>query len=88
MRSDDPPSAAPDQHSLIATLTAMIENEATEDPSEVEVPTANTPDVDELEDRLRDLQSAMDQIQSGDLDAAERGIEALEGQMKSTRDRT
>ncbi len=44
------------------------------------------PSVDELEDRLRDLQGAMDKIQSGDLDAAERAIESLEQRMETTRD--
>ena len=48
--------------------------------------TSSTPDVDELENRLRDLQGAMDQIQTGDLDAAEQAIEALEQRMKSTRE--
>ncbi len=51
-----------------------------------EAPTSASPDVDELEDRLRDLQGAMDQIQTGDLDAAEQAIEALEQRMESTRD--
>jgi TolA-binding protein len=51
-----------------------------------EAPTPVSPDVDELEDRLRDLQGAMDQIQTGDLDAAEQAIEALEHRMESTRD--
>lgn len=41
------------------------------------------PGVDELEDRLRDLQGAMDKIQSGDLDAAEQAIETLEQRMGS-----
>lgn len=49
-------------------------------------PTSSSPDVDELENRLRDLQGAMDQIQTGDLDAAEQAIEALEQRMESTRD--
>lgn len=47
--------------------------------------TTGTPDVDELEDRLRDLQGAMDQLQSGDLDAAERAIEALEARVETLR---
>lgn len=46
----------------------------------------DTPTVDELESRLRDLQGAMDQLQSGELDAAEQAIESLEGRMNSTRD--
>jgi hypothetical protein len=44
------------------------------------------PSVDHLEDRLRDLQGAMEQIQSGDLDGAEQAIEALEQRMETTRD--
>jgi|GEM_PF-2387994 len=44
------------------------------------------PSVDELEERLRDLQGAMDKIQSGDLDAAERAIESLEQGMETARD--
>ncbi|MFT7476408.1 MAG: hypothetical protein ACI81L_003361 [Verrucomicrobiales bacterium] len=46
----------------------------------------DAPNVDELEGRLHDLQSAMDQIQVGDLDAAERAIEALEDRIGSARD--
>jgi len=42
----------------------------------------DTPTVDALEAQLRDLQGAMDQLQSGDLDAAERTIEALEESMR------
>lgn len=52
----------------------------------VEATTDPVPDVDELEDRLRDLQGAMDHLQTGDLDGAERAIEALEERMESTRD--
>lgn len=64
----------------------MSEHEAPEDLNEQGAHASSSPDVDELEDRLRDLQGAMDQIQTGDLDAAERAIEALEGRMESTRD--
>lgn len=64
----------------------MSEHEVPEDLSEQEAPPSSSPDVDALEDRLRDLQGAMDQIQTGDLDAAERAIEALEARMESTRD--
>ncbi len=63
----------------------MIEHDADGDVVE-EPPTSASPDVDELEDRLRDLQGAMDQIQTGDLDAAEHAIEALEQRMGSARD--
>lgn len=52
----------------------------------VDATAAPVPDVDELEDRLRDLQGAMDHLQTGDLDGAERAIEALEERMESTRD--
>lgn len=45
---------------------------------------ANTPDVDDLQARLADLQAAMDQLQSGDLDAAEAAIEQLEKAMAGT----
>ena len=44
------------------------------------------PNVDELEGRLRDLQSAMEQLQTGDLDGAERAVEALEDRIGSQRD--
>ena len=42
--------------------------------------------VDELEGRLSDLQGAMDQLQSGDLDGAEQAIEALEARVLGTAD--
>ena len=48
--------------------------------------TADTPDVDELEVRLADLQSAMDQLQAGDLDGAEAAVAALEEQLAATRE--
>ncbi len=54
--------------------------------AEQAAPEDGGPSVDELEDRLRDLQGAMDKIQSGDLDAAERAIESLEQRMETTRD--
>ena len=47
--------------------------------------TAKVPDVDELEIRLADLQSAMDQLQSGDLDGAEAAVTALEQQLAAAR---
>ena len=47
---------------------------------------ASSPGVDELEDRLHDLQVAMDQIEAGDLDEAERAIELLEERIASSRD--
>ena len=46
--------------------------------SSAATPQDDAPNVDELEDRLRDLQGAMDKIQAGDLDEAERAIEVLE----------
>lgn len=59
-------------------------------PDDVEEPAADdqaaVPHVDELEDRVRDLQGAMDQLQSGDLDGAERAIEALEDRISTRRD--
>jgi uncharacterized protein involved in exopolysaccharide biosynthesis len=45
-----------------------------------------SPGVDELENRLRELQIAMDQIEAGDLDEAERAIELLEDRIASQRD--
>ena len=44
-----------------------------------------SPGVDELEIRLADLQSAMDQLQSGDLDGAEAAVAALEQQLAASR---
>ncbi len=68
----------------------MYENDPTTVPDDVEEPAAvDTPsatNVDELEDRLRDLQTAMDQLQTGDLDGAERAIETLEDRIGSRRD--
>lgn len=46
--------------------------------------TADAPNVDELQARLAELQTAMDQLQSGDLDAAEAAIEQLEKAMAGT----
>lgn len=65
----------------------MTEHDADDDDVVAEEPPPSTsPSVDELENRLRDLQGAMDQLQTGDLDAAEQSIEALEQRMGSTRD--
>ena len=47
---------------------------------------AGAPDVDELETRLADLQSAMDQLQAGDLDGAEAAVAALEQQLAASRE--
>lgn len=63
--------------------TPEIEVVADEAESSTEAPaaapeTAGGLSVDELESHLGDLQGAMDQLQSGDLDAAERAIESLE----------
>lgn len=68
------PSEAPEVTDDVATID-LTEN-----------PTGDGPTVDALESQLRDLQGAMDQLQSGDLDAAERTIEALEQSVGSTRD--
>lgn len=46
---------------------------------------ADSPTVDALEEQLGRLQGAMDKLQSGDLDGAERSIEALEQQMSNLR---
>lgn len=48
-------------------------------------PDADSPSVDALEDQLGKLQGAMDRLQAGDLDGAERTIEALEQQMSGLR---
>jgi len=66
-----------------ATATQAADNTPTgPDDSSAEA----TETVDELEDRVRDLQGAMEKIQSGDLDGAEQAIEALEERIASTRD--
>lgn len=70
------PDEAPEQED--ALVEAQVE--------QVEPTAAPVPDVNELEDRLRDLQGAMEHLQTGDLDGAERAIEALEERMESTRD--
>lgn len=62
------------------TMPAGLEDSSAAEDNAVEE------NVDELEDRVRDLQGAMERIQSGDLDGAERAIEALEQRMGSTRD--
>ena len=70
-------------------LDVIEENADEETPSavaEVDGPNVEGPSVDALEDRLRDLQGAMDKLQSGDLDAAEQAINTLEQQMETTRD--
>lgn len=45
----------------------------------------SSPGVDELHDRLRALQVAMDQLEAGDLDEAERAIDLLEDRIASLR---
>jgi hypothetical protein len=68
----------------------MYDDDPTTLPDGVEEPAAKeqppVPNVDELEDRLRDLQSAMEQLQTGDLDGAEHAIEALEDRIGSRPD--
>ena len=44
-------------------------------------PETSIPEVDELEERLRDVDAAMDLLQAGELDAAEAAIEALESRV-------
>ena len=44
-------------------------------------PETSIPEVDELEERLRDVDAAMELLQSGELDAAEAAIEALESRV-------
>jgi soluble cytochrome b562 len=48
-----------------------------EETSDME-PDTSIPEVNELEERLRDVDAAMELLQSGELDAAEAAIEALE----------
>ena len=90
--------AGPAEPSGAVDPSASIENAGPAEPSDVEDPSAsiehagpaepsdvvNT--VDELEGRLSDLQGAMDQLQSGDLDGAEQAIEALEARVLGTAD--
>jgi len=45
---------------------------------------ASIPEVDELEERLRDVDAAMELLQAGELDAAEAAIEALESRVDRT----
>jgi len=51
-----------------------------EETSDIE-PETSIPEVDELEERLRDVDAAMELLQSGELDAAEAAIEALENRV-------
>ena len=55
----------------------MNDEEISEETSDIE-PETSIPEVDELEERLRDVDAAMELLQSGELDAAEAAIEALE----------
>ena len=58
---------------------------AASDPSVQSITEQSTaPGVDDLQARLAELQGAMHQLQSGDLDAAEAAIDALENAMAAT----
>lgn len=74
--SEPEASAAPSEDTIdVADVEAVIDLDAGE-----------TPDVDELQGRLADLQGAMDQLQSGDLDGAEATIASLEKAMAAAKD--
>ena len=64
---------------------AQSESPAAQAPPTVDVGAGETPSVDELQGRLADLQGAMDQLQSGDLDGAEATIAALEEAMATSK---
>lgn len=89
MESKDSETTDPDVEQTSAepaeTVDAVDAPEATET-VDLTDPLDDGPSVDALESQLRDLQGAMDQLQSGDLDAAERTIEALEQSVGGTRD--
>ncbi len=59
--------------------------DAAEETPVVDLDAGETPSVDELQVRLADLQGAMDQLQSGDLDGAEETIAALEEAMATSK---
>lgn len=61
------------------------EAETTPPMPSVDLAAGDTPSVDELQGRLADLQGAMDQLQSGDLDGAEATIAALEEAMATSK---
>ena len=46
--------------------------------------TGDMPSVDELEGRLNDVESAMNQLQAGELDSAEAAIDTLAGQVEGS----
>ncbi len=69
----------------IETAETISEDTLTEEHAEAE---AEAPSVDELQDRLGELQSAMDQLQAGDLDGAEATIASLEQAMTVGRQET
>lgn len=90
--SETPESEAPetqpahDDAAVAASASTRSDAEVSAD-SEPEVvidlEAGDTPSVDELQGRLAELQGAMDQLQSGDLDGAEATIASLEQAMAS-----
>ena len=67
-----------------AEAAAPVETPEPSTPTDADVP-EDGPSVDQLQDRLGELQSAMDQLQSGDLDGAEATIASLEQALADAR---
>lgn len=66
------------------TVPEQVETDGVEHVVDDVVEADDTPSVDELQGRLAELQGAMDQLQSGDLDGAEATIASLEQAMSAT----
>lgn len=73
-----------ESQTAVHNLTADSSEQAEASPP-VEGPEVESPSVDELQGRLADLQSAMDQLQAGDLDGAEATIASLEKALDDAR---
>lgn len=78
--AETPPVPSP-----AAPVSEVAQESASLAPAEEVAPEDEVPDVDALQGRLAELQSAMDQLQSGDLDGAEATIAALEDSLSDAR---
>jgi len=69
-----------DQLTRIVVMTTLADS-TDPAPTEIDAGVEQAPSVDTLEAQLDDVQRAMDQLKSGDLDTAEATVAALESRM-------
>ena len=82
MTGEDDPTAdmAPEPRSVASTPSVESERDEPSrfENTEITENSAVLPDVDELESRVHEVERVMAQLQDGDVEAADRAIDALE----------